>query len=303
MIEFNSRPYFFSVTKATMVVICLHLITFITAQQKVIPLYKGTSPGTETWNWTEGETYKNPLNTKIVYNVTQPTLIAYLPDPAVVNGSAVIICLGGGFHVLLIDSIGTKLANELTKKGITVFILKYRLAQSFTDDPWKEVTNLIKDSLKFTQKIAPVVKLAGDDLNASIAYVLQHADEFKVDKKRIGVMGLSAGGALAANLAYNYTPETRPAFVATLYTRTNSVRRTSIQQDAPPLFIAAAMDDTVNSVSHSISLYNDWMNSKHSAELHLYTKGGHGLRGFPAESWINRFEEWLDVLGFLKPKR
>jgi hypothetical protein len=66
-----------------MVAICLLLFTFITAQQKVIPLYKGTSPGSENWNWTEGETYKNPFNTKIVYNVTQPTLIAYLPDPAV----------------------------------------------------------------------------------------------------------------------------------------------------------------------------------------------------------------------------
>jgi acetyl esterase/lipase len=303
MIEFNSRLSFFSVRKATMVVICLHLFTFISAQQKVIPLYQGTSPGSETWNWTEGETYKNPLNTKIVYNVTQPTLIACLPDPAVANGSAVIICLGGGFHVLLIDSDGTKLAKELTKKGIAVFILKYRLAQSFTDDPWKEVSNLIKDSLKFIQKIAPVVKLAGDDLNASFSYILQHSDELKVDKKRIGVIGLSAGGALAANLAYNYTQETRPAFVATLYTRTTNVTRTSIQQDAPPLFIAAAMDDTLTSVSHSISLYNDWMNSKHSAELHLYSKGGHGLRGFPAESWIIRFEEWLDVQGFLKPKQ
>ena len=286
-----------------MVVICLHLFTFITAQQKVIPLYKGTSPGSENWNWTEGETYKNPLNTKIVYNVTHPTLIAYLPEHAVANGSAVIICLGGGFHVLLIDSIGTKLASELTKKGIAVFILKYRLAQSFTDDPWKEVTNLMKDSLKFIQKIAPVVKLAGDDLNVSFSYILQHADEFAVDRKRIGVMGLSAGGALAANLAYNYTPETRPAFVAALYTRTSSVRRTSLPQDAPPLFIAAAMDDSTTSVSNSVSLYNDWMDSKHSAEMHLYTKGGHGLRGFPAESWINRFEEWLDVLGFLKPNQ
>jgi acetyl esterase/lipase len=302
MFEFNSRPYLFPVTKATMVVICLHLFTFITAQQQVIPLYKGTSPGSENWNWTEGETYKNPLNTKIVYNVTQPTLIVYLPDPTVANGSAVIICLGGGFHVLLIDSIGTKLATELTKKGIAVFILKYRLAQSFTDDPWKEVTNLMKDSLKFIQKIAPVVNLAGDDLNASFSYILQHANEFKVDRKRIGVVGLSAGGALAANLAYNYTPKTRPAFVAALYTRTSSVKRTSIQQDAPPLFIAAAMDDSTTSVSNSVSLYNDWMNSKHFAELHLYTKGGHGLRGFPAESWIIRFEEWLDVLGFLKPK-
>ena len=303
MFEFISRPSLFSIIKATMVFICLHAFIFISAQQKIVPLYKGTPPGSENWNWIERETYKNPLNTKIVYNVTQPTLLAYLPDPAVANGSAVIICLGGGFHVLLIDSIGTKLAKELNKKGITVFVLKYRLAQSFTDDPWQEVTNLIKDSLRFTQKIAPIVKLAGDDLNASIAYVLQNADDLKVDRKRIGVMGLSAGGALAANLAYNYTTETRPAFVAALYTRIASVKRTSIQQDAPPLFIAAAMDDSTTSVSNSISLYNEWMNSKHSAELHLYTKGGHGLRGFPAESWIIRFEEWLDVQGFLKPKQ
>lgn len=302
MFEFISRPSLFSVLKATMVFICLHAFIFISAQQKIVPLYKGTPPGSENWNWTEGETYKNPFNAKIVFNITQPTLIAYLPEPAIVNGSAVIICPGGGFHVLLIDSVGATLAKELTKKGVTVFVLKYRLAQSFTDDPWREVTNLMKDSLKFIKKIAPVVKLAGDDLNASIAYVLLHADDFMVDRKRIGVMGLSAGGALAANLAYNYTPETRPAFVAALYTRTNSVTRTSIQQDAPPLFIAAAIDDSTTSVSNSISLYNDWMNSKHSAELHLYTKGGHGLRGFPAESWIIRFEEWLDVLGFLKPK-
>ena len=303
MLEFNSLSGLFSAAKAIMVIICLHVFTCSTAQQKVIPLYKGTAPGSENWNWTESETYKNPLNTKIVYNVTEPTLIAYLPEAAAVNGSTIIICPGGGFHVLLIDSVGAKLAKELTKKGITVFVLKYRLAQSFTDDPWLEVTNLMKDSLKFTSKIAPVAKLAGDDLNASIYFLTQHADDFKLDKSRIGVMGLSAGGVLAANLAYNYTPETRPAFVAALYTKTTSVKRTNIQADAPPLFIAAAIDDTLTSVSHSISLYNDWMNSKHSAELHLYTKGGHGLRGFPAESWIIRFEEWLDVQGFLKPKQ
>ena len=72
----------------------------------------------------------------------------------------------------------------------------------------------IRINLRHNKK-TPVVKLVGDDLNASIAYVLQHADDFKVDKKRIGVMGFSGGGVLAANLAYNYTPETRRAFVTT----------------------------------------------------------------------------------------
>ena len=96
---------FFSATKAAILVLGLHMVTFITAQQKVISLSKGTSPGSENWNWTEGETFKNPLNTKIVFNVTKPTLYTFFPDSAVANGSAVIICPGGGFHVLLIDSI------------------------------------------------------------------------------------------------------------------------------------------------------------------------------------------------------
>ena len=136
--QFNCRPCLFSFTNAIMVAICLHVFTFITAQQKIIPLYKGKAPGSENWNWTEGETNKNPLNTKIVYNVTNPTLVTYLPDPAVANGSAVIICLGGGFHVLLIDSVGTKLAKKLTNKGVAVFLLKYRLAQSVSEDPGKK---------------------------------------------------------------------------------------------------------------------------------------------------------------------
>jgi acetyl esterase/lipase len=81
------------------------------------------------------------------------------------------------------------------------------------------VTNLIKDSLKFTQKIAPVVKLAGDDLNASFLMYFNTPMNLRWTGTGSAVMGLSAGGTLAANLAYNYTPETRPAFVATLYTR------------------------------------------------------------------------------------
>jgi dipeptidyl aminopeptidase/acylaminoacyl peptidase len=76
-----------------------------------------------------------------------------------------------------------------------------------------------------------------------------------------------------------------------------------VKTDAPPLFIAAATDDALAMVSNSVDLYSDWINAKKSAELHLYAKGGHGLRGSTAASaWIDRFVEWLYTQGFINPK-
>ena len=191
---------------------------------------------------------------------------------------------------------------KLIKKGITVFVLRYRLAHSLTDDPWQEMMTAFKDSAKFSQDIAPVVEFGLEDTKNAINYVRHHAGEFGLDVKRIGLMGFSAGGYLTASLAYNYTPETRPDFVAPIYAPTEGIKKTNVQQDAPPMFIAAATDDHGVPVSNSVDLYNDWAASKHSAELHLYSKSDHGLQGFPANNWIIRFEEWLDVQGFLKPK-
>ena len=140
------------------------------------------------------------------------------------------------------------------------------------------------------------------DLDRAILFVRQHALEYKIDPKRIGVMGFSAGGVLAANLAYHYTSDTKPAFVAPIYSVITNINDRIVKVDAPPLFIAAATDDQLAPVSNSINLYSDWINAKKSAELHLYSKGGHGLRGTPASAWINRFTEWLSAQGFLNRK-
>lgn len=286
--------------KSLSFIFCIVISACLNAQQKVIQLYNGTAPGSENWNWNEKETNKNMLNTRIVYNVTHPTLTVFLPDSVVANGTAVIICPGGGFHVLLVDYEGMNVAKELNKKGVAVFVLRYRLVHSLTDDPWQEMMNSFNDSVKFSQEIAPVAKMAAEDAKAAITYVRQHAGDFRVDVKRIGLMGFSAGGNLTASVAYDYTPETRPDFVAPIYAPTAGIKKTNVQQDAPPMFIAAATDDHMVPVSSSINLYDDWIASKHSAELHLYSKGDHGLQGFPANSWINRFEEWLNVQGLLK---
>ncbi|MEJ7822031.1 MAG: alpha/beta hydrolase [Chitinophagaceae bacterium] len=271
------------------------------SQQKVIQLYDGPEKGSETWNWPEGEVFVgNPMNAKVAYNVTKPSLEVYQPDSA--NGVSVILCPGGSFYVLNIEYEGSKVAKELNKKGITVFLFKYRLLRSFTNDPWKEMMEARKNPDSLLPKIMPLRNMAIADLDRAILFVRQHALEYKIDPKRIGVMGFSAGGVLAANLAYHYTSDTKPAFVAPIYSVITNINDRTVKADAPPLFIAAATDDQLAPVSNSVNLYSDWINAKKSAELHLYSKGGHGLRGTPASTWINRFTEWLSAQGFLNRK-
>lgn len=297
----NNPSWLFPIRKLCFFTACLLTFTILNAQQKVIPLYKGTAPGSENWNWQEKEFFvKVPLNANVIYNVSQPTLTVFSPVTA--NGCAVIICPGGGFRVLNFENEGITVANKLVQTGITVFVLKYRLQQSVTADPWQETMNAILKQDSISRKKSDVVReMAMDDLNAAMRYVRQHAIEFKIDPKRLGVLGFSAGGVIAAKLAYNFTPETRPDFVAPIYAVISSIKDKIVKPDAPPLFIAAATDDSLARVSNSIELYNDWKNAKRSVELHLYSNGGHGLRGsIASQNWILRFEEWLDGLGFLK---
>lgn len=284
-------------------ILMLHVWLIPKAQQKIIPLYNGPAPGSETWNWDEGQAMSDkpaPVKFPIVYNVSKPTLAVFAPDSAKSNGAAVIVCPGGGFHVLNIENEGTKVAKELTKKGITVFLLKYRVAHSVTSDPWKEMVQTMQDQVVFQQKITAVKKMALEDSRVAMNYVREHATEYKIDSKRIGILGFSAGGALAGGMAYNYTAETRPDFAAVIYAGIRPEIKPQIPADAPPLFIAGATDDLALPVSFNINLYNYWIAAKRSAELHLYAKGGHGLKGAPANTWIDRFTEWLEKLDFLK---
>lgn len=270
------------------------------AAQKIITLYNGAAPGSENWNWKEKEFFvKEPLNANVAYNITNPTLTLFKPDSS--NGCAVIICPGGGFHVLNIENEGYKIARELNKKGITAFVFKYRVVQSLTEDPWLEMRRAMANYDSFLRKVAVVRGMAKTDLNRALVYLRQHAAELLIDPARVGVIGFSGGGALSANLAYNFTADARPDFVASLYSVITSIETRQVKPDAPPLFIAAATDDQMAPVSNSITLYNDWMNAQRPVELHIYAKGGHGLWGVPARTWISRFGEWLEAQGLLKP--
>ncbi|MEP7143190.1 MAG: alpha/beta hydrolase [Ferruginibacter sp.] len=279
----------------------------ISAQQKVIQLYDNTAPGSEKWTWEEKENDSNSINTKVVYDVVHPTLTVFPPDAAVAaTGTAVIVCPGGGFHILSINSEGFDVAKWLVKKGVTVFVLKYRLAHSLTNNPVKELMAKL-GTKEFENEIAPVVPLAIADGREAVAYVRKHAAEYGVATDRIGIIGFSAGGTVAAIAAYGYTPQNRPDFAAPIYGYVPPALSKNIPQDAPPMFIVAASDDQLGLAPQSIDLYNKWIASKHSAEIHIYSKGGHGFgmrkQNIPSDSWIDRYGDWLDVLGLLKPKK
>ena len=273
--------------------------------QQVIRLYSGKAPGSESWNWAQQEKDHNAFNTRVVYNVVDPTLMVYRPDPATANGTAVVICPGGGFHTLSIDSEGIDVAKYLAAKGVTAFVLSYRLVHSLTEDPVAELMSSMGDQKKLDAQNASVVPLAIADGQKAMAYIREHAGEFGANPTRIGIMGFSAGGTVAAGVGFSYTAPDRPAFLAPIYAYTGALSNTKVPIDAPPLFVAAATNDQLGLAPHSVKLYSDWLAAGKDAELHMYAKGGHGFgmrkQNLPTDSWIDRFGEWLGLQGFLTP--
>src|SRR5215471_8268753 len=178
--------------------------------QKVIPLYSGTAPGSETWKNPEKEYFSSVFNTQVVTNVAQPTLTVYLPSEGA-NGTAVIICPGGGFHALSINSEGVDVAKWLTARGIAAFVLKYRLIQT-GEDGTKELMAKVGDRKKLEDEFAAITPLAVADGLAAMTYVRKHAGEFGISPQRVGIIGFSAGGTVSTSVGFQYSADSRPAF-------------------------------------------------------------------------------------------
>ena len=142
------------------------------------------------------------FNTEVVYNVSQPTITAYLPDTLLATGTAVIIAPGGAFHTLSINSEGIDVAKWLNIKGIAAFVLKYRVARSFTDDPVKELMGKMGNFKALDEENAPIIPLAMADGLTAMKYVRDHAKEKDIDPNKIGFMGFSAGGTLTMSVVY-----------------------------------------------------------------------------------------------------
>ena len=286
--------------------VCLLLFLFLAAAafaQEVIPIYQGTPPGSTPEAYPEKQYFSKVWNTEVVSNVTTPTLTVFRPSPDLKNGTAVVVCPGGGFMALSITSEGTEVAQYLAAKGVTAFVLKYRLAHT-GDDATQEFTSLYADRAKFEEKVSAIIPLSIADGLRAVTYVRQHAAEFGVSPDRVGILGFSAGGVVTAAVALKYLPDGRPAFVAPIYGAIGRLRDSPVPQDAPPMFIAAASNDNLGLAPDSVVLYEKWRTAQKSVELHMYAKGGHGFgmrkHGLPTDHWIDRFAEWMEMQGWMK---
>ena len=289
--------------KSSVAIVC---VLFIAALQAVyagdvIRLYPGAAPGSENWTHEEKEYFSPIFKTQVVTNVVNPTLTRYAPSPENANGTAVIICPGGGFHALSINSEGVEVAKWLNGKGVTGFVLKYRLVPTGKDGT---AEMMAKKREKIDEDMRATYPLALADGLAAMKYVRDHAAEFGISPQRIGFMGFSAGGTLTTGVALHYTSESRPDFVAPIYAYLGMLGEAEVPKDAPPLFALAASNDPLGLADDSVELYSKWLAAKKSAELHMYAKGGHGFgmkkQNMPSDQWIERFGEWLDGQALLK---
>ena len=235
--------------------------------------------------------------------VDTPELFYFSANPERATGTCVIVCPGGGYGKLAWNKEGTEIAEWLNNLGIHAVTLKYRVPRRdrLKPHPW------------------PL-----QDLQRSIRLVRSKATEWKIDLKRIGVMGFSAGGHLAVMSASyqdrdSYNPvdaidklDVRPNFMVLIYPAyLGNAKKDAKKLDplvkvnarTPPTFVAVTHDDADRGLFAAL-YYAELMRNRVSAELHIYSKGGHGygLRptANPVSSWPLRLQDWFHANGWLK---
>ncbi len=233
----------------------------------------------------------------VVFAIHQPSITPFLPAKEKATGAAVIIAPGGAHMFLTIDREGYDLARILAGQGIAAFVLKYRLANDRAgNSPYK-----IDD--------------AGDDALRAIRVVRSRAAEWNIKPDRIGIMGFSAGGEVTLLAATKHDSgdsnaadpldrvSSRPDFFAPIYT--GGLNRTDLRwsaQRTPPAFLLCAYDDRMP--EQVVELFTRLRRAGVNAELHIYSKGGHGFgvrpRPMAVSSWHARFVDWLRDRGFVE---
>ena len=289
----------------------LLLLSFAVKAQEVINLYSGVIPNSkesnikETWNEKAGF-YRNVIN---------PTMQIYLPDEEKSNGTAVVICPGGGYSVVVFNAEGVRTAEEFAKNGVAAFVLKYRLPN---------------DTTMIDKKIGPL-----QDAQQAIKIVRENAEKWSIDKNKIGIMGFSAGGHLASTEATHFDKayiendtgtSLRPDFQILVYpvismqdslTHAGSKyqllgenpsqeitdlfsNELQVNNDTPPAYITQAGDDAVVDVDNSIEYYEALRHHNVPAEMHLFPKGNHGFVLFqPTEEWMKPIFNWMKRSKFI----
>jgi len=295
------------------IVISLMMMGKVLSAQETIDLYSGKIPNSkEAKNYQEEDVKSNGRIS--ISKVIKPELTAYFPEKP--NGTAIIICPGGGYLHLAITHEGFQVAEELNKMGITAFVLKYRLPS---------------DEIMSDKTIGPL-----QDAQQAIKIVRENAEKWQINPNLIGIMGFSAGGHLASTLETHFQKAVidnpkqtslRPDFailgypVVTMDSLTHKGSKNNllgvnpsdelvklysnelqVTPETPPTFIVHAIDDKTVPVENSINLILALKKAGVKSELHLYQAGGHGFglnNKTTTDKWFDRMINWLKANQFV----
>jgi acetyl esterase/lipase len=296
--------------KNIFIVIVGSLGFYCKAQVSTIPVWSKSIPGAiSTTDYVEKEVIKDD-QVQSSSQVSVPTIAIYLPKKELANGSAVLIFPGGAYSHLALYKEGKKVAEWLNSLGITAFVLKYRLPN---------------DRIMKNKTIGPL-----QDAQEAIRIIRRNSKEWNIDPTKIGVLGFSAGGHLAATLSTHYqdtvydsdATSARPDFSILIYpvismeegithngSKINLLGQTTttelmdhysnekqINAATPKTFLVHATDDKAVPVTNSINYYLNLLQFNVPAEMHLYEKGGHGFGlgiAGTAKLWPKTCEKWL----------
>jgi len=295
-------------------ILFLLLMPFVATAQEFIPLWTtGKMPNSK------GIALKDEIRNERIYQVGIPGFYAFFPSNQENKGAAVLICPGGGYERLAYVISGTQLAKWFNSIGISAFVLNYRLPDS--------------PDLK-QREIAPL-----QDAQRAVKIIRANAEKWQIEADKIGVLGTSAGGHLAANLGTATEDAAKvgdeldklsfnPNFiilispVVTMGENTHAgsrknllganpskelIEKYSLEKQVtartPAAFIVHAADDKAVSPRNSLLFYDALLDKNISASLHIFPKGGHSiaLRNNPGstETWTNLCEMWLIEMGFI----
>lgn len=294
--------------KTIKITILFFYIFFSTAKtQEIINLYPDKIPNSKA------NEIKEVYNSGMYRGVTIPTLEIYLPEKDKATGTAVVICPGGGYSVIVFDGEGIATAKEFAKNGIAAFILKYRLPD---------------DSTMEDKTIGPL-----QDAQQAIKFIRENAVKWGIDANKIGIMGFSAGGHLASTEATHFmkayivntnNTSLRPDFQILVYpvislqeslTHLDSRKQLlgespsreiidqfsnelQVDTNTPPAYITHAADDKLVDVDNSIQYFEQLRHHNVPVEMHIYPKGGHGFI-FGHKGWMEPLIQWMKAGNYI----
>jgi acetyl esterase/lipase len=288
-----------------------------TLAQQTVPLYKDKIPNSKPAKNQE-TSEQNEDDITIISKISIPTISYFPAPPKIATGAAVIIYPGGGYWVNAISHEGNDVAKKFNEIGVTAFVVKYRIPN---------------DETMIEKEIGPL-----QDAQQAIKLVRENAAVYKIDPKRIGILGFSAGGHLASTAGTHFksvkipnekNTSLRPDFMILIYPVISFQRNIShtgssdqllgekptkekidlysnelqVTKETPPTFLVHASDDSTVRPENSLVFYQCLIKNNVPAELHIYQSGGHGFglnNKTTKDAWFDRCKNWMNANQWIK---